>query len=107
MTADKTDLLDFQHYMRKSHFKTASLIANSAKAVAILGGAPRRDVQLAYDYGAHLGLAFQLIDDVLVRWLSAAPPCRVRVPAALRRASAAELCSATPPGFHGLRRVTG
>ena len=31
MTAVPADLLDFEHYMRKTHFKTASLIANSSQ----------------------------------------------------------------------------
>ena len=67
MTADKAALLDWQHYMDKTRFKTASLIAHSAKAVAILGGAAPPSVAAAYAYGQHLGLAFQLTDDVLAR----------------------------------------
>lgn len=67
MTEKPEDLLDFDHYLQKTHFKTASLLANSARAVAILGGGKQEVFQLAYDYGQHLGLAFQLIDDVLVR----------------------------------------
>lgn len=67
MTEKPEDLLDFDHYLQKTHFKTASLLANSSRAVAILGGTGGGAVQLAYDYGEHLGLAFQLIDDVLAR----------------------------------------
>ncbi|KAI3879707.1 hypothetical protein MKX03_014197 [Papaver bracteatum] len=53
-------------YMRKTYYKTASLIANSCKSVAILATGQETEVAiLAYDYGRNLGLAYQLIDDVL------------------------------------------
>ncbi|KAI3918027.1 hypothetical protein MKW92_053779 [Papaver armeniacum] len=53
-------------YMRKTYYKTASLIANSCKSVAILATGQENEVaMLAYDYGRNLGLAYQLIDDVL------------------------------------------
>ncbi|KAI3848662.1 hypothetical protein MKW92_022167 [Papaver armeniacum] len=53
-------------YMRKTYYKTASLIANSCKSVAILAtGQENQVAMLAYDYGRNLGLAYQLIDDVL------------------------------------------
>ncbi|KAK0422927.1 hypothetical protein QR680_007873 [Steinernema hermaphroditum] len=55
----------FQQYMSKTYNKTASLFANSCKSVAMLSGAGD-DVELcAYEYGRHLGLAFQLVDDLL------------------------------------------
>lgn len=57
------DLLDY--YMTKNFYKTASLMANSCKSAAILGGYSNDVVVAAYNYGKHLGVAFQLIDDVL------------------------------------------
>ena len=57
--------LSLDYYYRKTFYKTASLIANAAKAVALLGGHDAETAQLAHDYGRHLGMAFQLIDDVL------------------------------------------
>ena len=36
--------MSLDHYVRKTFYKTASLMANSAKAVAILGGAVARGV---------------------------------------------------------------
>ncbi|XP_033022069.1 decaprenyl-diphosphate synthase subunit 1 [Lacerta agilis] len=55
----------FAHYLEKTFKKTASLIANSCKAVSILG-CPDPDVhEIAYQYGRNIGIAFQLIDDVL------------------------------------------
>jgi len=59
----------FELYMRKTYLKTASLMAKSARAAAILGGCghgPNAWVkEAAYAYGRNLGIAFQLIDDML------------------------------------------
>ncbi|XP_063979631.1 all trans-polyprenyl-diphosphate synthase PDSS1 isoform X1 [Diachasmimorpha longicaudata] len=55
----------FAHYLTKTYRKTASLIANSAKATAILAGADERLAELAFQYGRNIGLAFQLVDDLL------------------------------------------
>eukprot|EP00887_Chlorella_sp_A99_P002303 scaffold10.g2303.t1 len=65
LTADPEEALSMDHYLRKTFFKTASLMANSCKSVAILGGYPADVCQDAWDYGRHLGLAFQLVDDVM------------------------------------------
>ena len=45
--------------------KTASLFANACAAVAHIVGAPAEVRALCYSFGAHLGLAFQIIDDRL------------------------------------------
>ncbi|KAG6441506.1 hypothetical protein O3G_MSEX001835 [Manduca sexta] len=55
----------FAHYLTKTYRKTASLIANSVKAVALLSGADESTCELAFQYGRNLGLAFQLVDDLL------------------------------------------
>jgi all-trans-nonaprenyl-diphosphate synthase len=52
-------------YLEKSYYKTASLIANSAKAAAVLSDANRKTVDNLYNYGRNLGLAFQIVDDIL------------------------------------------
>jgi geranyl diphosphate synthase len=65
MTAGPDDAGSMDHYMRKTYFKTASLVANSCKSVAVLAGCSPDQATAAWDYGRHLGLAFQLIDDVL------------------------------------------
>uniref|UniRef100_A0ACD5TZU2 Uncharacterized protein n=1 Tax=Avena sativa TaxID=4498 RepID=A0ACD5TZU2_AVESA len=54
-----------EYYLQKTYYKTASLISNSCKSVAILTGHTADVSLLAYEYGRNLGLAFQLIDDVL------------------------------------------
>ncbi|GLT61221.1 hypothetical protein SLA2020_339430 [Shorea laevis] len=52
--------------MQKTYYKTASLIANSCKAIALLAGQTTEVAMLPYEYGKNLvWLAYQLIDDVL------------------------------------------
>ncbi len=52
-------------YLDKSYYKTASLMANSAKAAAVLSDSGSDVAQNLYDYGRNLGLAFQIVDDIL------------------------------------------
>jgi geranylgeranyl pyrophosphate synthase len=54
-----------QDYERRIYAKTASLIALSVEAGAILGGAGVGLAQALLAYGERLGLAFQIVDDVL------------------------------------------
>lgn len=53
------------YYLQKTYLKTASLISKSCRAAALLGGADTQTVDAAYSYGKNLGLAFQLVDDML------------------------------------------
>lgn len=53
------------YYLQKTYLKTASLISKSCRAAALLGGADAISVDAAYAYGRNLGLAFQLVDDML------------------------------------------
>lgn len=55
----------FKHYLDKTFKKTASLIANSCKAVSILVSSDPEVHEIAYQYGRNVGIAFQLVDDVL------------------------------------------
>ena len=45
--------------------KTASLIANSCEAIAILNNSDPVQIEAARDFGKHIGLAFQIQDDRL------------------------------------------
>jgi octaprenyl-diphosphate synthase len=54
-----------QDYERRIYAKTASLFAATTEAAAVLAGAPEPEVQALRDYGHHLGMAFQIVDDVL------------------------------------------
>jgi all-trans-nonaprenyl-diphosphate synthase len=52
-------------YLKKSYYKTASLIANSAKAAGLLSEVSTETAEHLYGYGRDLGLAFQIVDDIL------------------------------------------
>lgn len=65
MTTTSDQRYNMEYYMQKTYYKTASLISNSCKSVAILAGQTAEVALLAFEYGKNLGLAFQLIDDVL------------------------------------------
>jgi len=54
-----------ESYIKKSYYKTASLMANSAKAAGILSEVSPEIAENLYNYGRHLGLAFQIVDDIL------------------------------------------
>lgn len=55
----------FTHYLHKTFKKTASLMAYTCKAVAHLSGANVSQQEAAFQYGRNLGIAFQLVDDLL------------------------------------------
>lgn len=52
-------------YMEMIRLKTAVLLACALKMGAMIGGASPADAEALYDYGIHIGLAFQLQDDLL------------------------------------------
>jgi len=53
------------YYLQKTYLKSASLISKSCRAAALLGERSPEVVEAAYQYGKNLGLAFQLVDDML------------------------------------------
>ncbi|CAD5922503.1 Prenyl transferase [Planktothrix tepida] len=57
--------LSIEAYLEKSYYKTASLIANSSKAAGVLSGVSTQQAEDLYNYGRHIGLAFQIVDDIL------------------------------------------
>lgn len=65
ITSSTEQRYSMDYYMQKTYYKTASLISNSCKAVAVLTGQTAEVAVLAFEYGRNLGLAFQLIDDIL------------------------------------------
>ncbi|PPD75963.1 hypothetical protein GOBAR_DD27113 [Gossypium barbadense] len=65
MTTSSEQRCSMDYYIQKTYYKTASLISNSCKAIALLAGRTAEVAMLAFEYGKNLGLAFQLIDDVL------------------------------------------
>lgn len=52
-------------YLKRIEEKTASLFASAAEVGAVLSGAPDAYADRLRDYGYNLGMAFQIIDDVL------------------------------------------
>jgi len=54
-----------EDYYQRIYSKTASLFAASTEAGAVLSGAPEPEVQALREYGRTLGMAFQIVDDVL------------------------------------------
>ena len=57
--------LSTETYIQKSYYKTASLIANSAKAASLLSEVSPEMANNLYNYGRNIGLAFQIVDDIL------------------------------------------
>lgn len=54
-----------EEYIEMIRLKTAVLLACALKVGAMIGGASAADADALYDYGIHIGLAFQLQDDLL------------------------------------------
>lgn len=57
--------LPLEDYLLKSYYKTATLIAASAKSAAIFSGANEHVCNEMFEYGKNLGLSFQVVDDIL------------------------------------------
>ena len=76
MIAGQADDIAFEHRrdvsveecMAMSAAKTGALLGCASSIGAILAGAPTATVGSLRDYGRHLGLAFQAIDDLLGIW---------------------------------------
>ncbi|MEL6554390.1 MAG: solanesyl diphosphate synthase [Cyanobacteria bacterium J06621_11] len=57
--------LSIEAYLDKSYYKTATLIANSSKAVGVLSDVSEELAEDLYQFGRSLGLAYQVVDDIL------------------------------------------
>ncbi len=57
--------ISISEYIEKSFYKTASLIAASCQGSAMLSNLDHSIQSKYYIYGKHIGLAFQIIDDML------------------------------------------
>jgi geranylgeranyl pyrophosphate synthase len=64
MTAGQVDMTLKGYYEKISH-KTACLIAACCKGGAVVSGASDEEIEVLYTYGLNLGIAFQIIDDIL------------------------------------------
>ena len=67
LKAPAESLLEMESYLRKSYYKTASLICYACRSTALLGGhAYGSTVATACEeFGFHMGLAYQIQDDIL------------------------------------------
>jgi len=54
-----------QHYLQRISSKTASLFSTATESGAILSQAPEESIKVLKDYGYNLGIAFQIVDDIL------------------------------------------
>ncbi len=65
MNFEHSSHVTIDEYMMMIRLKTAVLLAGALKIGALYAGAPEADIDHLYQFGIHLGLAFQLQDDLL------------------------------------------
>jgi geranylgeranyl pyrophosphate synthase len=63
--ASASDEGNYQSYLRRIGKKTASLISMASESGAILSGASEETITALRNYGYDLGIAFQIVDDIL------------------------------------------
>jgi geranylgeranyl diphosphate synthase type I len=68
MTFETQMDVDMDSYLQMIGGKTAALISCSTRLGALLGGADAKAVNAYAQFGENLGLAFQVIDDILGIW---------------------------------------
>ena len=54
-----------ENYFHRIYGKTASLFSLATESGAILSKAPEESVEILREYGGNLGIAFQIVDDIL------------------------------------------
>ncbi len=62
---EQRDDVQISNYIEMIRLKTSVLLAAALKGGAIIGGANEAQQEALYNYGIHLGLAFQIQDDLL------------------------------------------
>lgn len=65
---EKRQVVSVEECMAMSTAKTGALLGCAASIGAILAGAPPATVRALRDFGRHLGVAFQAVDDLLGIW---------------------------------------
>ncbi|HMM09164.1 MAG TPA: polyprenyl synthetase family protein [Paracoccus solventivorans] len=65
LTAAQDLATDEAVYLQVVRGKTAALFSAATEVGAVIAGAPPAQVQALYDYGDALGIAFQIVDDIL------------------------------------------
>ena len=62
---EQRDDVQISEYIEMIRLKTSVLLAAALKGGGIIGGADDKEQEALYNYGIHLGLAFQIQDDLL------------------------------------------
>jgi len=65
MNFEKLQKVSIAEYLKMIELKTSVLLGGSLKMGALLANANEKDAQNLYDFGKHIGIAFQLQDDIL------------------------------------------
>lgn len=65
MEFEKRDDVSEDEYIEMIRLKTAVLLGGALKCGALVADAPESDANHLYDFGINIGLAFQLMDDLL------------------------------------------
>ena len=65
MDFEKRDDVHIDEYLNMIRLKTSVLLGGALKIGALIGGASREDAEHLHSFGEHLGIAFQLQDDIL------------------------------------------
>jgi geranylgeranyl diphosphate synthase type II len=65
MDFEKRDDVRIDEYLNMIRLKTSVLLGGALKIGALVGGADLKDAELLNNFGEHLGIAFQLQDDIL------------------------------------------
>lgn len=65
MNYEKQHKVSIINYIKMIELKTAVLLGGALKMGAIIGGAKEEDADHLYNFGKHIGVAFQLQDDIL------------------------------------------
>ena len=62
---EESQSVQLEEYIRMIELKTSVLFAACLEVGALLGGASAADARRLYEYGRHIGIAFQIQDDIL------------------------------------------
>ncbi len=65
MTLAEKGAVTEEENLRLAELKTGSLFAAAAACGAVVGGAKRKQIEAAYEFGLSLGISFQIRDDIL------------------------------------------
>lgn len=65
MNYERVAKVSIPNYIKMIELKTAVLLGGALKIGALIGGAREEDAQRLYNFGKHIGIAFQLQDDIL------------------------------------------